>query len=189
MKMEEMLQEWPMSLDTIGAKAETQLLPSPWRPMRRTDVPAAQALGNRIHANLPESEAVFAERCMLFPAGAWTAEHRGHLAAYALFHPWRALQPPPLDSLLGGIPANADVLYLHDIVVDPIRRSLGLAGAVIERLPLIARALSLPALELIAVLGTANFWRGHGFVAVDNAGLAGVLAKYGEGACLMRRIL
>ena len=153
------------------------------------DVSAAQALGNRIHATLPESEAVFAERCALFPAGAWVAEHRDRLAAYALFHPWRALSPPPLDSLLGGLPANADTLYLHDIAVDPIRRSLGLAGALIERLPLIARALSLPAIELVAVLGTANFWRGHGFAAVEHPALAATLAKYGEGACLMRRAL
>ena len=181
-----------MSLDTMPANApnaDATLLPAPWRPMRATDLAAVEALGNRIHAALPESSTVFAERCALFPAGSWVAEHRGHLAAYALFHPWRGLAPPPLDTLLGGLPANADVLYLHDIVVDPIRRSLGLAGAAIERLPLIARALSLPAIELIAVLGTANFWRGHGFAVVDNPALTGTLTKYGEGACLMRRAL
>jgi GNAT superfamily N-acetyltransferase len=181
-----------MSLDTMPANAPSAnatLLPAPWRPMRAADLAAVEALGNRIHAALPESSTVFAERCALFPAGSWVAEHRGHLAAYALFHPWRALDPPPLDSLLGAIPANADTLYLHDVVVDPIRRSLGLAGAMIERLPLIARALSLSSIELIAVLGTANFWRGHGFVAIDDPALAATLAKYGDGACLMRRKL
>ncbi|MGE0154474.1 MAG: GNAT family N-acetyltransferase [Reyranellaceae bacterium] len=178
-----------MSLDDLPAKtaAADGGLPPPWRPMRAVDLPAVQALGNRIHATLPESAAVFAERCALFPAGAWAAEHRGHLAAYALFHPWRALKPPPLDSLLGAIPAAADILYLHDVVVDPVRRSLGLAGAMIGCLPAIAGALSLPAIELVAVLGTANFWRGHGFVPVEDARLAEALAKYGDGACLMRR--
>lgn len=181
-----------MSIDYLSANAkaaEAALLPAPWRPMRASDLAAVQALGNRIHASLPESAAVFAERCALFPAGSWVADHRGLLAAYALFHPWRSLQPPPLDTLLHAIPANADALYLHDIVVDPIRRSLGLAGAMIERLPSIARVLSLPAIELVAVLGTANFWRGHGFVAIDDPALAGKLAKYGEGACLMRRTI
>jgi GNAT superfamily N-acetyltransferase len=175
------------------SRAETagtaSALAAPWRSMRALDLPAVQALGNRIHASLPESAAVFAERCALFPAGAWVAEYRGHLAGYALFHPWKALQPPPLDSLLGALPSPADTLYLHDIVVDPIRRSLGLGGAMIEYLPLIARTLSLPAIELVAVLGTANFWRGHDFAAVENAALAPILAKYGEGACLMRRVL
>jgi hypothetical protein len=37
------------------------------------------------------------------------------------------------------------------------------------------------------VLGTANFWRGHGFTAVEDPALAATLAKYGDGACLMRR--
>lgn len=179
-----------MSLDRLRADApNAEALPSPWRAMRATDLPAVEALGNRIHATLPESAAVFAERCALFPAGAWVAEHCGRLAGYALFHPWRSLSPPPLDSMLGGIPRDADTLYLHDIVIDPLRRSLGLAGAMIERLPAIAGTMALPTIELIAVLGTANFWRGHGFVAIENPRLAGPLAKYGEGACLMRRAL
>jgi GNAT superfamily N-acetyltransferase len=186
-----------MSLDTLPVNAlpaDATLPPAPWRAMRAVDLAAVEALGNRIHASLPESSAVFAERCALFPAGSWVAEHRGHLAAYALFHPWRALQPPPLDSLLGAIPANADTLYLHDVVVDPVRRSLGLAGSMIERLPQIARGLALPSIELIAVLGTANFWRGHGFVTVEASTVkaspvAPTLAKYGDGACLMRRVI
>jgi GNAT superfamily N-acetyltransferase len=179
-----------MSLDHLRADAaKAEALPSPWRAMRATDLPAVEALGNRIHATLPESAAVFAERCALFPAGAWVAEHKDRLAGYTLFHPWRSLSPPPLDSLLGNLPRDADTLYLHDVVVDPIRRSLGLAGAMIERLPAITRALSLPSIELIAVLGTANFWRGHGFVAIEDPMLAEPLAKYGEGACLMRRVI
>ena len=43
-------------------------------------------------------------------------------------------------TLLGAIPGNADTLYLHDVVVDPIRRSLGLAGTVsqfVGRIPLV----------------------------------------------------
>ena len=184
-----------MSFDPLRADAAADAasqandLPSPWRAMRASDLPAVEALGNRIHATLPESPAVFAERCALFPAGAWVAEHRGRLAGYALFHPWRSLSPPPLDSLLGNLPRDADTLYLHDVVVDPLRRSLGLAGAMIERLPAITRALSLPSIELVAVLGTANFWRGHGFTAIDDPALAGPLEKYGEGACLMRRVV
>lgn len=78
------------------------------------------------------------------------------------------------------------MLYLHDIVVDPIRRSVGLAGTMIGHLPALAAACGLPAIELVAVLGTANFWHGHGFPVLDDPTLAPVLAKYGDGACLMR---
>ena len=166
-----------------------------WRPMREADLAAVEALGNRIHAALPEGAEIYAERRALFADGAWVAEHRGRLAGYALFHPWRSATPPPLDTLLGRLPEDADVLYLHDVAVDPLRRSLGLAGAMIASLPARARALGLPAIELVAVLGTANFWRGHGFAALDQAaagpalaqGLAKALAKYGDGALLMRR--
>lgn len=161
--------------------------PAPWRMMQSHDIGPVEALGNRIHSTLPEDAAVFAERLALFPAGCFVADHRNALAAYALCHPWRAGDPPALNALLGFIPSNASVLYLHDIVVDPIRRSLGHAGAMIGHLPVLAAAIGLPAIELVAVLGTANFWRGHGFATVGDAALAPVLAKYGDGASLMRR--
>ncbi len=163
--------------------------PAPWRPIGAADLDAVTTLGNRIHAGLQESPAVFAERQALFPAGAWLAEQGSTIVAYALFHPWRAGRPPKLDTLLGVIPAAADVLYLHDVAVDPPARALGLARGMVERLPGIARALALPALELVAVPGTDRFWAGHGFIRVDDPALAATLAKYGDGAALMRRMV
>lgn len=174
-----------MSPDTKSLAAP----PAPWRLIGAADLGAVTALGNRIHAGLQESPAVFAERQALFPAGAWLAEQGGAIVAYALFHPWRAGRPPKLDTLLGALPAAADVLYLHDVAVDPPARALGLARRLVERLPGIARALSLPALELVAVPGTDRFWAGHGFVRIDDPALAGALAKYGDGASLMRRMV
>lgn len=155
--------------------------------MRAGDLAGVEALGNRIHAALPESPAVFAERLALFPAGALVAEHRGALAAYTLAHPWTLSAPPPLDVLLQRLPARPDCLYLHDIVVEPVRRQLGLAAAIIGWMPVLAQAAGLAWIELVAVLGTHNFWRGHGFAAVEDAMLAPYLAKYGAAAALMRR--
>ena len=171
----------------FAAAPVTPAPPAPWRPMNSRDIGPVEALGNRIHSTLPEDASIFAERLALFAAGAFAADHKGALAAYAIAHPWIAGAPPALNQRLGAIPAAARVLYLHDIVVDPIRRSLGLAGTMIGHLPALAAACGLPAIELVAVLGTANFWRGHGFAVIDDPTLAPVLAKYGDGACLMRR--
>ncbi len=152
-----------------------------WRAMTAADLPAVLALSALVHPGLPEDEAVFAERQRLYPAGCLALAGGSGLLGYALSHPW-AGPSPRLNSLLGALPPLPRCYYLHDLALLPAVRGQG-AGQAALRL-LLAQAGALPC-RLIAVGGSAPFWRRQGFAAVP--GDAAMLASYGPGAVYMQR--
>ena len=89
--------------------------------MRAADLPAVTALADAVHAHHPERPEVLAERLALAPDGCFALGEP--LTGYILSHPWRLDGPPPLDSLLGRLPARPASWHLHDIVVAPARRA------------------------------------------------------------------
>lgn len=155
--------------------------------MQPGDLPEVVRIAAAVHPpDLAEAPAVFAERQALYPQGAWMLTRGGTPLGYLLAHPWRTGTIPPLDTPLGVLPAGADCLYLHDIALLPAARGLGAAAAIVAQL---AAAATYPRLALVAVGGSARFWRGQGFVPVDRPELAAKLAGYGEGARYMERDL
>jgi len=154
-----------------------------WRPLLPAELPAVLALADSVHGPaFHEPTEIFAERQQLFPAGCLAAG--SPLLAYAIAHPWRG-PAPALASLLGGLPAAPDCLYLHDAVVAPGARSAGLGNALVAHLVALARSENLPALALTAVHGSAAYWGRHGFTPYAGDGLE----SYGEDAVAMRRVL
>jgi hypothetical protein len=149
--------------------------------MRVDDLPAVERLAEAIHVDFPEGPEVFAERLALCPAGCWV---RDDLAGYLVSHPWTLGAPPPLDTLLGALPAAPDTWYIHDLALAPSARGTGAAGAIVARL---AAACALPTMSLIAVGASPPFWRRQGFGPV--ALPAGKLDSYGAGAMYMMRSL
>ncbi|HLN26063.1 MAG TPA: GNAT family N-acetyltransferase [Patescibacteria group bacterium] len=148
-----------------------------WRALAPGDLAAVARIAAQVHPNYPERPEIFAERLALFPAGCFLlVDAQGQACGYALSHPGTLGAPPPLDSLLGALPAAADCLYLHDIALLPAARGAGAPAALLTLLRPLARSLALPRLALVAVNGSADYWRGHGFAEVD----AGV-GSYGEG--------
>lgn len=181
-----------------------------WRPMAEADLPAVVALAGEIHPDHPESPAVFAERLALAPAGCFALEAAGGLAGYALSHPWTGLAPPPIDTLLGALPAAPGAWHIHDIALVPSLRGRGLGGAAAQRIlavaarmpaarpPARAPSIAPRALEpstapralatLVALAGRAAIWAAQGFVDAPCADPA-ALASYGAGARFMARPL
>ena len=136
-----------------------------WRALAPGDLAAVAHIAARVHSNYPERPEVFAERLALFPAGCLLlADAQGQACGYAITHPGRLGAPPPLDSLLGGLPAVADCLYLHDIALLPAARGAQAPAALLKLLRALARSLALERLALVAVNGSAAYWRRHGFV-------------------------
>ena len=160
-----------------------------WRPMTAADLPAVLAVASVVHPDYPEDEAVFAERLRLFPDGALVLDGPPGLCGYVVGHPWPRAAPPALNSLLGGLPAQAGCFYIHDLALLPEARGSGAGRAVVARLGEIAAQAGLPCLALVAIAGSLGFWQRQGFHAVHDLALAAKLASYDDAARYMERAL
>ena len=138
-----------------------------WHELPINNIKSLARIADTIHPDLPESDAVFAERITLFPEGCLGLfEGKGNeLYGYIISHPIKYLQPPALNSLLGKIASDADQYYIHDLAILPKLRGRGLAQECIYNLFAIAKRYSTTC--LISVYGTEQFWIHFGFVPVQ----------------------
>ncbi len=155
--------------------------------MSAADLPAVNALAARIHPSFPEDEAVFTERLRLYPDGCRVFERGSGIEAYVVSHPWLAIEPPALNSLLGELPAAPSTYYIHDLALAPEVRGSGAAADIVAWLAAHARASGLLSTTLIAVNGSSGFWQRQGFEAMQNPQLDAKLRSYGNDAVYMTR--
>lgn len=160
--------------------------PAAWRAMAAADLAAMARIAGIVHAAFPERPEIAAERLRLFPTGCAVAGTAA-VIGYAIAHPWRLGPPPALDTLLGGLPAAADCLYLHDVALLPEARGAGLGAALVARLRETAARHRLPHLALVAVHGSAPWWVRFGFARPPtiDAPIAAKLATYGSEAAYL----
>jgi len=161
-----------------------------WRPMTTADLDAVVRIATVSFPDHFEGRDCFGNRLALNPSGCFVladggAPPEGYLIAY----PWRADDAPALNTLLGTIPGDAAVMYLHDLALDPAARGGDLSRSIVDRLADDARAAGWPSLALVAVNDAAPFWERHGFTIVDRPGMADKLAGYGAAARYMVRDL
>jgi len=147
--------------------------------MRDSDLDAVERIGSEVHTTLYERPLVFADRLALFPAGCWVTD-----GGYAIAHPTVLGRPPPLDSVLGALPAEADTLHVHDVALLPAIRGLGLGGSALKAITGVAGRHGLVWLSLVAVRGTPPYWARFGF---RDAPASRALASYGAEARYMVR--
>lgn len=152
--------------------------------MAAGDLGAVSAVAAVVHPAYPESDAVFAERLRLFPAGCLVLEGDGAVLGYAVAHPWVRAAPPALDTLLGALPAGPGAMLLHDLALLPGARGLGAGREAVRRVAGLAGGLPL---ALVAVGGTEAFWRRQGFRAVADPALEALLRGYDPRARYMER--
>lgn len=167
-----------------------------WRSMRTDDLPNVIALAARAHLAFPERDEVFAERLALAPDFCLVHEvevavedgGRTAFGGYVVAHPWTDGPPPALDTLLGALPAGADILHLHDCVIAESARGRG--GARAGLAALVARAEgAYRAIGLVAVAGKETYWAAQGFRPVPAPQPSPALAGYGPDALPMRLLL
>ncbi|HWK96294.1 MAG TPA: GNAT family N-acetyltransferase [Pseudolabrys sp.] len=154
--------------------------------MTRADLAAVAHIAAEVHPDYPEDAAVFEERLRLYPAGCHVHAAGAAITGYILSHPWLDRQPPALNTLLGAIPANADTYYIHDIALLRQSRGQDAARAILNQIIALARQSGFKNLSLIAVNGSAVFWRKHGFEIVQDAALDEKLKSYDAQARFMR---
>jgi len=160
-----------------------------WRSMTTLDLPAVEAIAEKVHPAFPEDLSVFIERQRLYPDGSRVLELDGVASGYVVAHPWRYKSLPALNSQLGAIPPDADTFYLHDLALLPIARGTGAAAMIVGELLRHARAMGFPTVSLVAVNNSLPFWHKHGFRPVVAPELADKLRSYEDAARLMSRSL
>lgn len=110
------------------------------------------------------------------------------LCGYVISHPIRRRCPPPLDTLLGEIPEDADQYYIHDLAVLPGYRGCGFAQHCVDRL-LGTVAKDFETTGLVSVYGSEAFWGQFGFSPLEEKD--GVLEKkvlhYSDDAVFLER--
>ena len=161
-----------------------------WRPMAPVDLDVVAAIAADGFPDHFEGRDCFENRLALNPGGCFVlADGGGPPKGYLVAYPWTADAAPALNTLIAAIPADAAVMYLHDLALHPDVRGRGLSRPVVERLADAARTSGWPALALVAVNDAAPFWRGRGFAVVDAPGMTAKLASYGPDARYMIRSL
>jgi GNAT superfamily N-acetyltransferase len=159
----------------------------PWRSMTLQDLPKVQALADAIHVSHPEDPEVLAERQYLYPQGCFMLVEDERAIGYALTHPWRFAEPPPLNWPLGVLPSSATTYYIHDVALLPEARGKGYAAQITDVLVANARRAGFDNLSLVAVNKSQVFWEKAGFRVIAVPELSPKLASYGPDAALMVR--
>lgn len=177
-------------MEVQGGPAQHPLPDLNWRPMTTGDLDTVADIALISFPDHFEGRDCFQNRLALNPSGCFVlaageGEPRGYLVAY----PWRAEAAPALNTLIEAVPADASVMYLHDLALHPDVRGGGWSRSIVERLAGQARAAGWPALALVAVNDAAPFWERRGFAVVDSPAMTAKLAGYGSGARYMVRDL
>lgn len=158
--------------------------------MTAEDLDAVAALALVAFPDHYEGRECFANRLALNPSGCFVlADAAGPAAGYLVAYPWRAGEAPALNTIVGALPEEADLIYLHDLALHPRVRGQGWSRPAVERLADDARAAGWPALALVAVNDAEPFWARHGFAVEESPAMTRKLAGYGPGARYMVRPL
>lgn len=154
-----------------------------WRPMTVEDLDGVVAVARIAFPDHPEGRACFVERLALAPGTCFVLARADRVAGYLIAYPWPLEAIPPLDTLLGALPANRDSWYLHDLALLPEARGGGNARAGLD---LLFAGIDAP-IALVSVNESAAFWQAQGFAPMDGPALAAKLSSYGPHARYMVR--
>jgi ribosomal protein S18 acetylase RimI-like enzyme len=165
-----------------------------WQPMSAADLPRVQAIAEKVHSAFPEDAEVFAERLRLYAAGCLVFHSGENIAGYVISHPWRAMDPPALNSRLGMLPGHPKTYYVHDVALLPELRGVGAATLAVALVLARAGKEKLATVSVVAVNDSAGFWGRHGFRKImfdkiRDVTLAPKLRGYSNKAAFMVRQL
>ena len=158
-----------------------------WRPMTEADLDRVAGIAVIGFPNHFEGRDCFENRLALNPAGCFVLQTPGGLAGYLVAYPWTRDAAPTLNTLIEAIPADASILYLHDLVLTPAMRGQGWSRPAVAAVVDLARASGRTTIALVAVNDAVDFWRGHGFDVRETPEMAAKLTSYGSDARYMTR--
>lgn len=152
------------------------------RPTRGADLPAIRQIQARGYADLPPDR-FRAMRSRLRAGGAAcvVAERRRSVVGHVQALPWPTGHVLQLDERIGSTPADADSLFVYEVVVDPALQGRGLAQRLMAHVHDEARRRGLSRLALVAYGQAAAYWLRLGFHPhpLRDAPARAALASYG----------
>ncbi|MFI1536179.1 GNAT family N-acetyltransferase [Streptomyces anandii] len=155
------------------------------RPVTEEDWPGIVALEAETYAEsgLSEKPEVLASR--LGRSTSFVLADGADVAGYVLALPYPRFRFPDLNRAdpTSFVSTN---LHLHDLVIAPGYRRLGLGRRLLGHLMTEARRQAYEVVSLVAVGDGAGFWVAHGFLRHPETRLP---AAYGPGATYMSRLL
>ena len=158
------------------------------RTITTDDICSIHAIQSRCYpTSLQESVQTLRSKCDVSPLSCWLVENNSCIQAYLITHPWLKETLPAFNQSLQALPTQADVLFLHDLAIDPSARNQGIARTLLRHAFLWAISQNLRKATLIAVQGTQRFWQHHGFMKNEHCSpaLRNKLISYGADAeCL-----
>jgi hypothetical protein len=160
-----------------------------WRLMEASDLASVSAVAAEVHPDFPEDDAVFLNRLLLHKQGAYVLENGATTFGYAITHPWKSFDIPPLNTVLVALPDQPENYCIHDIALVNAGRGNGAASEIVTTVIDHARQLGCQTISLVAVNGSSVFWERHGFEAADRPELVQKLKTYSDDACFMLRQL
>lgn len=160
-----------------------------WRQANASDISVISEISDQVHGDILEDAAIFAERQQLYPAGVHVLEHDGTVCGYTVSHPWRSDSIPALNALIGTIPPDADLFYLHDLALLPAARGTGAAREIVEQLAEHASNHGFVTMGLVAINNSVPFWQRMGFQVVEGVVPLTKLTTYGDASRYMVRLV
>ena len=160
-----------------------------WRQLTAADLPALLEVQKEAYPWHQEGTEMFLDRMRLYPPGCLALDGPDGMLGYILSHPWRAEDPPPLDTLLGALPEQRDTYYLHDLALLKAAHGKGLGARLVRHLTEHAGTCGYTTMSLVAVNKSAPFWERQGFNIENLPALAPKLKGYGPDAVFMTREL
>src|SRR5690606_3278687 len=97
-----------------------------WRPMTPDDIDGVVGVARLSFPDHFEARECFAERQQLAPEGCFVlSDEAGTVMGYLMAYPWTRNAAPPLDSVSGAAPGDAEVIQLPGPAGHPEARRAG----------------------------------------------------------------
>ncbi|MBV6702493.1 GNAT family N-acetyltransferase [Kitasatospora aureofaciens] len=155
------------------------------RPVTEEDWPGIVALETQTYAGSGLSESPEALVSRMNRSTSYVLADGRRILGYALSLPYPRFRFPDLAHA-DTTPFISTNLHLHDLVVGPDHRRLGLGGRLLGHLMAEARRQAYEVVSLVAVGDAAGFWAARGFLRHPEITLP---AAYGPGATYMSWLL
>ncbi len=160
-----------------------------WRAMTPDDlggVVAVAAIGFPDHR---EDRDCFQSRLSVYPQGCFVLDDHAAVQGYLIAYPWAMDSAPVLNRPIEALPAEASVLYLHDLALHPDVRGGGWSRSALSAVLDLAKVGGWATIALVAVNDAVPFWQRHGFTVRETPEMETKLASYGSDARYMTRVV